>query len=67
MANRGRISINERIIMMRIVLLMAIGALISGGWVWARGQEMLDHSGDVKMEEMQSASCPPSSNPQGNG
>ena len=53
--------------MKRIILLAVIGALTLGGWAWAREQEMLNHSVDVHMEEMQSASCPPSSNPSGGG
>jgi hypothetical protein len=54
-------------IMIRITLLMLIGALVLGGWAWAREQEMLNHSTDVQLQEMQSASCNPSSDPSGAG
>ena len=53
--------------MKRIIMLAVIGTLTCGGWGWARQQEMLNHSADIHMEEMQSASCPPSSNPSGGG
>jgi len=53
--------------MIRNTLLVIFAALILVGWAWAREQEMLNHSADVHMEEMQSASCPPSSNPPGGG
>jgi hypothetical protein len=53
--------------MIRITLLIVIGALVLGGWAWAREQEMLNHSSDVQMQEMQDASCDPSSNPSGAG
>jgi hypothetical protein len=53
--------------MIRITLLIIVGALVASGWAWARQQEMLNHSADVQMQEMQSASCPPSSNPSGGG
>jgi hypothetical protein len=54
-------------IMIRITLLILIGALVLGGWAWAREQEMLNHNADVQMQEMQSASCNPSSDPSGAG
>jgi hypothetical protein len=53
--------------MKRIMMLAVIGTLTLVGWAWAREQEMLNHSADVQMEEMQNASCPPSSNPPGGG
>jgi hypothetical protein len=53
--------------MIRITLLVIFAALIVSGWAWAREQEMLNHTADVHMEAMQSASCPPSSNPSGGG
>jgi hypothetical protein len=51
--------------MKRLFLLAVIGCLTLGGWAFARQQEMLNHSDDVRMEKMQNASCPPSSNPGG--
>ena len=53
--------------MIRSVLLVVIGTAVLGGWAWAREQEMLNHSGDVQMQEMQSASCGPSSGSSGAG
>jgi len=53
--------------MIRITLLMAIAALVLSGWARARQQEMLNHSRDVQMQEMQDASCDPSSGPSGAG
>ena len=53
--------------MIRITLLIATGALVLGGWAWARAQEMLNHSTDVQLQEMQSGSCNPSSDPSGAG
>jgi hypothetical protein len=54
-------------IMIRITLLVFIGALVLCGWAWAREQEMLNHNADVQLQEMQSASCNPSSDPSGAG
>ena len=53
--------------MIRITLLVLIGAVVLGEWAWAREQEMLNHSTDVQLQEMQSASCNPSSDPSGAG
>jgi len=53
--------------MKRIMLLAILGVLTLGGWAWSREQEMINHSMDVHMEEMQDASCPPSSDPPGGG
>ncbi len=53
--------------MIRITLLVVVGALVLGGWARAREQEILNHSGDAQMQEMQSASCDPSSDPSGAG
>ncbi len=53
--------------MIRITLLAVIATLVLSGWAWAREQEMLNHPHDVKMEEMQSTSCDPSSTPSGAG
>jgi hypothetical protein len=47
--------------MKQIILLSIIGTLTAGGWAWARQQEMLDHPGQIRLQEMQDASCPPSS------
>jgi hypothetical protein len=51
--------------MIRITLLVLIGALVLGGWAMAREREMLNHHDDVQMQEMQEASCTPSSDPSG--
>jgi hypothetical protein len=53
--------------MIRITLLVVIGALVLGGWARAREQEMLNHNKDVDVQEMQSTSCDPSSDPSGAG
>lgn len=53
--------------MIRIVLLVLAAALMWGGWAWAREQEMLNHGATVRLQEMQDASCDPSSNPSGGG
>ncbi len=53
--------------MIRITLLVIIGALVLGGWARAREQEMLNHPANVKMQEMEDASCDPSSDPSGAG
>ncbi len=53
--------------MFRITLLVAIAALVLGGWAWAREQEILNHPRDAQMQEMQDASCDPSSDPSGAG
>jgi hypothetical protein len=53
--------------MNRIILLVIIASATWIGWAWAREQEMLNHPADIHMEEMQDASCPPSSNPSGGG
>ena len=53
--------------MKRIVLLAVMGCLTLGGWAWAQQQELLNHSEDIHMEQMQAGSCPPSSNPSGGG
>jgi hypothetical protein len=53
--------------MIRTMLLVLIGALVAGGWAWAREQEMLNHNADVKIQLMESSSCDPSSNPSGGG
>jgi len=47
--------------MKRLFLLAVIGGFTLGGWAFARQQELLNHSNDVRMEKMQDASCPPSS------
>jgi len=51
--------------MKRLILLAVIGGLTLGGWAFARQQELINHPDDVRMEKMQNASCPPSSNPGG--
>ena len=53
--------------MIRITLLIVCAALLLSGWAWARQQEMLNHPHDVQMQEMESASCDPSSSPSGAG
>jgi hypothetical protein len=53
--------------MKQIILLVVVTSALWLGWAWAREQEMLNHSADVHMQEMQSAPCPPSSNPSGGG
>jgi hypothetical protein len=53
--------------MQRIILLTLIGTLIAGAWAWAKEQQMLNHPADLQMQQMQDASCPPSSNPSGGG
>ena len=53
--------------MIRITLLAVIASLVLGGWAWAREQELLNHSSNVQMQEMQDASCDPSSSPSGAG
>jgi len=53
--------------MIRITLLAFMGTLVLAGWAWAREQETLNHSTDVQMQEMQSASCDPSLDPSGAG
>ena len=53
--------------MIRITLLVVIAGLVLGGWARAREEEILNHTGDAQMQEMQSASCDPSSNPSGAG
>jgi hypothetical protein len=53
--------------MIRTTLLVVIGVLVLSGWARAREQEMLNHSADVNMQEMQDASCTPSSDPTGAG
>jgi len=47
--------------MNRTTLLIIIGALVLGGWAWAREQEMLNHATNAKVQEMEDASCNPSS------
>ena len=53
--------------MIRITLLVVIGALVLSGWARAREQEMLNHPHDVKMQQMEDSSCDPSSDPSGAG
>jgi hypothetical protein len=53
--------------MTRNILLLTLGALFLAGWAWARAAEMLNHSADARLQEMQDASCPPSSDPSGAG
>jgi hypothetical protein len=53
--------------MKRIIVLVTFGTLCLGGWAWAQQEEMLKHSADVQMEEMDSASCPASSSSSGGG
>ncbi len=53
--------------MIRITLLVAIGSIVFAGWAWAREQEMLKHAVNVEMQEMQDASCDPSSTSSGAG
>ncbi len=51
--------------MIRITLLIVIGALVVGGWTWARELEILDHPGTAHLQVMQDPGCDPSSNPSG--
>ena len=53
--------------MHRIILLVVMAALMWGGWAWAREQQMLNHNADVHMQQMQDASCGPSSSSSGGG
>jgi hypothetical protein len=53
--------------MIRITLLVIIGALVISGWAWAREQETLNHPRDVQMQQMEDASCDPSSSSSGAG
>jgi hypothetical protein len=53
--------------MKRIILLAVAGCLTLGGWGWAQQQELLNHGEDIHLEQMQDASCGPSSNPSGAG
>ena len=53
--------------MIRITLLVVIGAVFCAGWAWAREQELLNHPASVQMQEFQAADCTPSSNPPGGG
>ncbi len=47
--------------MNRITLLIIIGTLVVGGWAWAREQELLNHAANARLQEMEDASCDPSS------
>ncbi len=53
--------------MNRTTLLIVIGALVLGGWAWAREQEMLNNGVNAKLQVMEGASCSPTSDNSGGG
>jgi hypothetical protein len=53
--------------MIRTTILIVTTALLIAGWASARQQELLNHSQDVQMQEMQSTSCSASSSSSGAG
>ncbi len=53
--------------MTRIILLTITAALIWTSWAFARQQELLNHGASIHMQEMEDASCDPSSGPSGGG
>jgi hypothetical protein len=52
--------------MRQLIWFVVATGLCVTGWAWAREQAMLKHSDDVKIEQMQEESCPPSTT-SGNG
>jgi hypothetical protein len=53
--------------MKRMFVLIIIGCLCLDGWAWAQQEETVNHSAEIHMEEMASASCPASSSSSGGG
>ena len=53
--------------MIQKLLLTVASALLLGGWVLAQQQQISNHGASARLQEMEDASCPPSSDPSGGG
>ncbi len=52
--------------MKTICITIGLVVLLVGGWAGAAQQSLSDHLSDVRhLQQMEDASCPPSSNPSG--